>query len=345
MSIFLKSALGANHAEVINGAPESERRAIVQTAMNALRNAYESDDTPEREATLCYLDLETLNDWLAENPAPIALRQTRNADGASVLVPAGDRPDPAPGAESDEWQESRAGLSEEDSSVRVTFKRTGESVILSDTGNGGAAAYDVLREAPGTPDGFESVLPWPESAGTLDSCRAIAKAYLSGRARAMATIDSEEAPTGRDAARAALADVAASLDGADLSQVAAPGARYTVSGMDCAAEGMERLRDQSEFILLAYVDNANAGSADVWAQWLEDIDSCARPDGFDYLEARQAVRTWAADNESAILAELAGARDAAQRGDLNWNDASADEFDSVTFRLYVRDNREEESGK
>ena len=40
----------------------------------------------------------------AEAPPAIVLRQTRNADGASVLVPAGDRPDPesdpAPGAES-----------------------------------------------------------------------------------------------------------------------------------------------------------------------------------------------------------------------------------------------------
>lgn len=226
----------------------------------------------------------------AEAPPAIALRQTRNADGASVLVPAGDRPDPAP----------------------VRLVASGREFI------------------PAGDDGESYLCPDSGAWFAYDDCE---------------PVGDREAPTGRDAARAALADVAASLDGADLSQVAAPGARYTVSGMDCAAEGMERLRDQSEFILLAYVDNANAGSADVWVQWIEDIDSCARPDGFDYLEARQAVRTWAADNESAILAELAGARDAAQRGDLNWNDASADEFDSVTFRLYVRDNREEESGK
>jgi len=92
MSIALQSALGQRHAEVINAAPSDKRRALVQVAMSALRAAHESADTPDREAMLCYLDLETLNDWLGENPEPVRLKQTRNADGASVLVRADAEP-------------------------------------------------------------------------------------------------------------------------------------------------------------------------------------------------------------------------------------------------------------
>lgn len=115
-------------------------------------------------------------------------------------------------------------------------------------------------------------------------------------------------------------------------------ARYHVTSLDCSAEGMERLRSQSEFILLAYAGQESTPE-DVLRDLREDLDSCDRPDGFNFEHARAAIQTWAQNGGLSLIEwELRNAREAAARGDLNWNDVSAAEFDSVTFRLYVRDN-------
>lgn len=114
--------------------------------------------------------------------------------------------------------------------------------------------------------------------------------------------------------------------------------RYHVTSLDCSAEGAERLRSQSEFILLAYA-GADTSPEDIFAALREDVDSCDRPDGFDFEAARDAIQTWGKNGGLSLVQwELRSARDAAARGDINWNDESADECDSVTFRLYVRDN-------
>lgn len=114
---------------------------------------------------------------------------------------------------------------------------------------------------------------------------------------------------------------------------------YSVTGLDCAADGMERLRDQSEFILLAYVGGADETPDSVLEQWLDDVQSVARPDGFNYDGARLALYQWFAQGgREQVAGELAQAGQAATRGDLNWNDESAAEFDSVAFRLYVKES-------
>jgi hypothetical protein len=66
--------------------------------------------------------------------------------------------------------------------------------------------------------------------------------------------------------------------------------RYEVTTFDDSADGMERLRNQDEFILLAYVGRGTT-VAEVREQFLSDIQSCARPDDFDYDAARVAVET------------------------------------------------------
>lgn len=115
-------------------------------------------------------------------------------------------------------------------------------------------------------------------------------------------------------------------------------ARYQVTSLDCSAEGMERLRSQSEFILLAYL-GPDSSPEDIFRELRDDIQSCERPDGFDYDAAREAIQDWGKHGGLSLVQwEVRNARDAAARGDLNWNDGGADEFDSVPVRLYVRDN-------
>jgi hypothetical protein len=77
-----------------------------------------------------------------------------------------------------------------------------------------------------------------------------------------------------------------------------PPARYEVSGMDYCAPGMERLRNQDEFILCAYV-NPGAGWRALRSAWLQDIQSCERSGGFDYEGARRAVAEYAAQLRTA----------------------------------------------
>lgn len=114
------------------------------------------------------------------------------------------------------------------------------------------------------------------------------------------------------------------------------GTRYSVTGVDDSADGMERLRDQSEFILIAYASGGEE-LAEISEQWIRDIDSTDRGGGFDYDAAELAVRSYAEEaTESGYLDALIGrARDAA--GD----DESAEEMESTTLRLYVRDNAPE----
>ena len=63
---------------------------------------------------------------------------------------------------------------------------------------------------------------------------------------------------------------------------------YQVTGFDVCVPGMERLRSQSEFLLLAYVDATTRGRHIVNA-WMDDIQACSRPDDFDYDAARRAA--------------------------------------------------------
>ena len=57
--------------------------------------------------------------------------------------------------------------------------------------------------------------------------------------------------------------------------------RYEVTTFDVCAAGMERLRNQDEFILVSYIF-ADTDSADLLADWKADVQCCDRGDTFDY---------------------------------------------------------------
>lgn len=120
------------------------------------------------------------------------------------------------------------------------------------------------------------------------------------------------------------------------------GTRYTVSGLDCSAEGMERLRDQSEFILLAYPD-ADATPESLAAEWIRDMESSDQGDGFDYDAAALAIRRYceAATESGYLPAKLT--ENASYIGGNNPTGLDLDEsdFESAPFRLYVTDNAPE----
>jgi hypothetical protein len=97
---------------------------------------------------------------------------------------------------------------------------------------------------------------------------------------------------------------------------------YTVTTFDDSADGMERLRNQSEFILLAY-PASDSTPDDVLQQFIDDIQSCDRFDGFDYDAARAAVNEW---YDSDMLARVLQSTE--------WPDDDESEW-WPTFRLYV----------
>lgn len=91
--------------------------------------------------------------------------------------------------------------------------------------------------------------------------------------------------------------------------------------IDVCQPGFERLRSQSEFILLAHPREGDSPS-DLKAEWLADIQRCERPDGFDYDAAREAVETFCLD-ASGYLANVC-------------SDAPpADESEELTAFLYI----------
>lgn len=69
--------------------------------------------------------------------------------------------------------------------------------------------------------------------------------------------------------------------------------RYEVTTFDVCTQGFERLRSNSEFILVAY-PNGRSGAGTLRKQWLDDLQSCERPEGFDYGAAKLAIGRYCA---------------------------------------------------
>ena len=112
---------------------------------------------------------------------------------------------------------------------------------------------------------------------------------------------------------------------------------YHVNNFDDSAPGMERLRNRSEFILIA-CPWEDSTAEDIRKQWLQDIQSCGRFDGFDYDAARQAVESWCDDNSYTLSRAL----DYLQSElDGQW-DEIADYGEGPVFRLYVETGRDTE---
>lgn len=120
------------------------------------------------------------------------------------------------------------------------------------------------------------------------------------------------------------------------------GTRYAVTGLDCSAEGMERLRDQCERILIVY-PSGDESADDIAAEFVRDMDSSDQGDGFDYDAAESAIRAYIAEiHESgylgAKLAEFASYHSGNNPAGLPTDDYDAE---PAPMRLYLRDNAPE----
>ena len=64
---------------------------------------------------------------------------------------------------------------------------------------------------------------------------------------------------------------------------------YFVSGSDFCTQGFERLRCNSEILLLAY-PTARQGANAICQEILQDLQRCQLGEGFNYRAARRAIR-------------------------------------------------------
>lgn len=116
--------------------------------------------------------------------------------------------------------------------------------------------------------------------------------------------------------------------------------RYEVTTLNVCAQGFERLRSESEFILCAYVwaeDDADS----YLSQWLDDIQSCMRPEGFDYDAAEKTVRDYWRDNVKPLWTPR-GRMDGSNPFALESKPEDDDNAESCVAFLYVNDNKETE---
>lgn len=99
---------------------------------------------------------------------------------------------------------------------------------------------------------------------------------------------------------------------------------YTVNGIDDSADGMERLRSHTEVILLAYPHKGDSPSF-LEQSWLEDLDNCAAPDGFDYDAAIACIRNYCKLESAYLFGALESATEGRDDG----------ETEPRPYRLYL----------
>lgn len=107
--------------------------------------------------------------------------------------------------------------------------------------------------------------------------------------------------------------------------------RYSVAHViDVSADGMERLRNWNESILLAY-PAADATPDSLAEDWIRDMSSSDQGDGFSYDAAEHAIRAYVAEMADYLagLIKEHGASSA---------DIASEDFESAPFRLYLCDN-------
>lgn len=88
-----------------------------------------------------------------------------------------------------------------------------------------------------------------------------------------------------------------------------------VTTFDVCQPGFERMRSQSEFILLAY-PRAGDTPAQLRDEWKADLQSCARPDGFDYDAALAAIDAFCDAEQEWLASACADAPESAEDEEL-----------------------------
>ena len=110
---------------------------------------------------------------------------------------------------------------------------------------------------------------------------------------------------------------------------------YEVSSYDVCVSGFERLRSYSEFMLLTQI-NAESSAADLLQGLLSDIQSCMRPNDFDYAEADRVV----CDYFDANIRPLFSKANPFGLDPVDENDSDYCDDSAVSLILYVRDVRD-----
>lgn len=87
-----------------------------------------------------------------------------------------------------------------------------------------------------------------------------------------------------------------------------------VMTLDICAQGFERLRTRSEFILVAYVSRGST-RASVAEQWRDSLQCCERREGFPWEQARGLIADSAEANGPWIESACAELEEASEDSD------------------------------
>lgn len=113
--------------------------------------------------------------------------------------------------------------------------------------------------------------------------------------------------------------------------------RYQVTSLDVSADGMERLRSQSEWILIAGACGPDDSEA-VLTAWHED--SFYLPESWDSVAAVEALDSWwhVDGGKEALQRELA----AVQWDEWKPDGPDSDSGESIPCRVYIRESADVE---
>ena len=117
--------------------------------------------------------------------------------------------------------------------------------------------------------------------------------------------------------------------------------RYTVTSFDVCQPGFERLRSNSEFLLVGHVEH-NTSREDLRSQFMSDIQACERPDSFDYDAARKVVTDYLASVDM-VRALMYVEAPVTEDEDGEPVESDEDEESGCSAYLYIRDNAEDDA--
>lgn len=101
--------------------------------------------------------------------------------------------------------------------------------------------------------------------------------------------------------------------------------RYQVTSLEICAQGMERLRNRDEFILVSYAWRG-ATAPELARDWEGDLRAVDRGDSFDWDSAYACLQMFAHSNADSIAERCA-----------DLPETEGDEDSGIVALLYVRD--------
>lgn len=114
--------------------------------------------------------------------------------------------------------------------------------------------------------------------------------------------------------------------------------KYEIASFDVCMPGFERMRSASEFILVASVQYGMSKD-DLIGAFNDDLQSCMRPDDFDYGGAREVVRAYVNGLDMAqVLQYIDAPKDPEADIDI------VEELEGCNAYLYIRTLDAEDEG-